>query len=229
MNIKNFIQRCYRFILRRINIFRPTRMKIYNCILNNGERFDPKLFGKIGSIDNNHLPRYRFAINYVNKNDDVLDIACGTGYGTEQLATHGKYATGVDMSQEAINYARKNYSHRNNVQFVLNDFFSNSILADIVVSFETVEHLERPLVEIFDKLLNFTKKILIASVPYKEKDGDNPHHKHFNIDEQSFAFLNDFGKVKFFYQDRLGHISDTKQQNNDGEIQNLILLFFKNN
>ena len=57
-----------------------------------------------------HLQRYRFAMPYVG-GKRVLDLACGTGYGSYALRTLGaREVAWVDLSEEAIAYARKNYA-----------------------------------------------------------------------------------------------------------------------
>ena len=37
---------------------------------------------------------------------DVLDIACGTGYGSALLAQHAAHVTGADLSQPAVDHAQ---------------------------------------------------------------------------------------------------------------------------
>jgi SAM-dependent methyltransferase len=81
-----------------------------------------------------HLARYRFARERVRGR--VLDVACGTGYGTSMLD-----AVGVDLSLEALRYAR-----RHPARYVAADAgrlpFGRAF--DAVVSFETIEHVPDP-------------------------------------------------------------------------------------
>jgi len=53
-----------------------------------------------------HLATYDFAIPYV-QDRAVLDFGCGTGYGTHRLAAVCSRITGVDISDEAIDYAAR--------------------------------------------------------------------------------------------------------------------------
>lgn len=54
-----------------------------------------------------HLYRYIFAKEFI-KDKVVLDVACGTGYGTEFLNENkAKIVIGADISFETISYAKK--------------------------------------------------------------------------------------------------------------------------
>ncbi len=90
-----------------------------------------------------HIARYDFAAGYV-RDCIVLDVACGTGYGSLRLCDGGaRRVIGVDFSTEAIEFARAKYK-RNGVEFGVGDIadidFPNGSF-DVVVSFETIEHI----------------------------------------------------------------------------------------
>lgn len=90
-----------------------------------------------------HLERYRFATRLV-KNIQVLDVACGTGYGSQLLAESAGWVVGLDDSTEAISFAKDNYAHLN-LDFLVGDAVQVGIRSgvfDVVVSFETIEHLQ---------------------------------------------------------------------------------------
>lgn len=91
-----------------------------------------------------HLARYEFAAQFA-KGKNVLDVACGTGYGSELLAEAGAiHVSGVDIAPEAVEHAREFYHHPN-LAYHVADAIDLSIFAehqfDLVVSFETIEHL----------------------------------------------------------------------------------------
>ncbi len=86
-----------------------------------------------------HLVRYKFVTGFLKPTDEVMDIACGTGYGTRMLSDYCKHVIGVDISQDQVDYARKNYG---------GSFYQGNILNihkqfDIIVSFETIEHMSK--------------------------------------------------------------------------------------
>lgn len=87
-----------------------------------------------------HLVRYKFVKGFLKSTDEILDIACGTGYGTRMLSDFCKHATGVDINSEIVDYATRNYGGENR------KFYCGNILEiegqyDIIVCYETIEHI----------------------------------------------------------------------------------------
>jgi len=93
-----------------------------------------------------HINRYVFALHFVSSKV-VLDVACGTGYGTELISKVANLAVGVDISREALSYASKSCRKNAHMTFVLADAknlpFRNDAF-DTIISFETIEHLMPP-------------------------------------------------------------------------------------
>lgn len=137
-------------------------------------------------IDERHKQRYNFARDYCN-NKNVLDIACGCGYGSYILSEQASKVTGLDCSEEAIDYANKYYSSQNSSfhQFNLLEDDCKHLLNkfDIVVSFETIEHLDLEVFSTCRKLLSFLKTdgLLICSHPHMQQPKQAGFHKQFNI------------------------------------------------
>src|SRR5271169_2495881 len=90
----------------------------------------------------NQFKVYQFASQFcVGK--AILDVGCGTGYGTSYLAESAKSAVGIDLSSQAIRYARTHYPNAN---LTFRRMSAESIeLADrsfdFVISTENFEHL----------------------------------------------------------------------------------------
>ena len=234
MNIKKIAKKVYKVIKYHL-IDKPNLMiedykmsigiKKCNEFLDSGERYDPEIGQMIKWCDPCHISRYKFARKYLDKQDTVLDIACGTGYGTKILSSSCKSIIGVDISPKAIQYANLKYRTKKS-KFILSDFWNNEIIADVVVSFETIEHIEcQDIADVVKKLLKYCNKTIIGSVPYKEVNNNNKYHFSFNIDEECFVFLHKLGEIVFFYQTPDGNISLEKPIEND--IQNLIFAFTK--
>jgi 2-polyprenyl-3-methyl-5-hydroxy-6-metoxy-1,4-benzoquinol methylase len=90
----------------------------------------------------NHFKVYRFASQFC-LGRKILDVGCGTGYGTSHLAESAKMAVGIDLSRQAVRYARKRYRNPN-LEFLRMsaeslEFTERSF--DFVLSTENFEHL----------------------------------------------------------------------------------------
>lgn len=92
-----------------------------------------------------HIDRYRFAAQYVS-GCRVVDIACGSGYGSHLLVTDGSAAhvTGVDASDEAIRFADAHARSSGRTTFrvgTATEIPLDNGSVDTAVSLETIEHL----------------------------------------------------------------------------------------
>jgi O-antigen biosynthesis protein len=134
-----------------------------------GEQFVP---GNTGNrLLEEHYERYRFAMSFA-ENKNVLDIACGTGYGTNMLSKKANTAVGVDVSKDSIDFAKKNYTGTN-LKYIAASveeplFPKDSF--DVICSFETIEHLQDELRRKYlANLKNWLKQngTLILSTPNK--------------------------------------------------------------
>jgi SAM-dependent methyltransferase len=83
-----------------------------------------------------HVARYRYAREHI-RGGRILDVACGTGYGTAMLG-----AVGVDVSLEALRYAKRHPARYVAADAARLPFGKGGF--DAVVSFETIEHVADP-------------------------------------------------------------------------------------
>jgi SAM-dependent methyltransferase len=114
---------------------------------------------------------------------DVVDMACGEGYGSDVLARRAARVTGVDANPDAHEHARLKYS-RPGVSFVRDLVDSYSEPCDAVVFLQTIEHVEQPerVLAHFRSMLRpggavylSTPNVLTLAPPGAEKS-DNPWH-----------------------------------------------------
>ena len=152
-----------------------------------------------------HAYRYRFASRFV-QDKRVLDIASGEGYGTAALAQAGaRSVVGVDINPEICLHARRKYGvdtrHGSAEKIPLPD---HSV--DVVVSFETIEHVENP-----ERFLDECVRVLahdgrlIVSTPnrevYSEKGKHNEfHHIEFNEKEYVDLLQHRFQTIELYSQ-----------------------------
>ena len=149
-----------------------------------------------------HQLRYQIVAGFV-ANKRVLDIACGVGDGSDLLSQAGATSvTGVDLSLEAITYAQTHYS-RMGLTFVQADAerFESPDLYDIVVSFETLEHLQDPtrFLKQIHPLLN-PQGYLFLSVPLGETRFLDPYHQQIFTQKQVFDLLTQTGFTPELYR-----------------------------
>lgn len=121
----------------------------------------------------NHIFRYEFAFEKLKALHQInlLDAACGVGYGANYLSKlNGSQITAIDSSDEALSAAEKNFKE-DNIRFIKDDCLTLANAAkygmyDVIVSFETLEHLPFPekfLKQSFENLN--TSGFLIVSTP----------------------------------------------------------------
>jgi ubiquinone/menaquinone biosynthesis C-methylase UbiE len=149
-----------------------------------GERFIP---GTRGEIWIEHWHRYHFATRWA-KGKRVLDIACGEGYGSALLARHAAQVTGVDVSPQAVDHAKRAYAALSNAQFLNGSCTAIPLpdkSVDVAISFETLEHIheqEEFLAEL-DRVLE-PGGVLLISCPNKAEYTDKRHTENeFHVKE----------------------------------------------
>jgi len=139
----------------------------------------------LAGIRHDHVARYRWAAALLMHSSEVVDFACGCGYGTQVLADAGHRAIGFDASREAIDFARTYYGRG---KFRVAADRCPLDVFDASVCFETIEHLADPA-----PLLHSLRagRVLFASVPNEDVMPYSPafafHHRHYTRDD--FALL----------------------------------------
>lgn len=160
-------------------------------------------------VDAYHLKRYEFAERWCSGRE-VLDAACGVGYGTAHLAATARSVVGVDLSDEAIGYARSHYDAAN-VFFTVMDVLELEAPErsfDVVCSFETIEHVtdpERAVAE-FARVLREDGALLISTpqVPETTTSPENPFHRiEFAREDFEHLLRQHFRRVELYGQRRL--------------------------
>lgn len=179
-----------------------------------GERVIP------GQVDvdlwNEHISRYAFAAR-LTRRKRVLDIGCGAGYGSAELANAAVSVTGIDISADAVAYATEHYA-RPNLTFQQASAVSlpfPDASFDLVVAFEVIEHLTD-----WQLLIAEARRVLapagqfVVSTPNKSYyaesrrlDGPNPFHEHeFEYEEFKLALEAHFPHTILFTENHADSI-----------------------
>jgi SAM-dependent methyltransferase len=149
-----------------------------------------------------HLARYRFAAQLA-PGRRVLDAACGEGYGTAIMAAAGaRSAVGVDIDEPTVEHARGKYGLDFERADVAELPFEDGSF-DLVVSFETLEHVPdaaRAIAE-FRRVLA-DDGLLVASTPNSDRYlVDNEFHtREYTEREFGEMLAPHFSEVVLFYQ-----------------------------
>lgn len=175
-----------------------------------GERVIP---GKVETdLWNEHVARYAFAALF-SPGKRVLDAGCGSGYGAAALSRDARSVTGVDISLEAVQYARTQdpaarlrlaAASATALPFADGAF-------DLVTAFEVIEHLEDQagLIREARRVLA-PGGVLLVSTPNREyyaesrgEKGQNPFHvREFTAAEFQSELETAFPAVRIVLQNR---------------------------
>ena len=176
-----------------------------------GERFMPEM--NDAELEIEHLARY-YAVQPLVKGLDVLDAACGEGYGSYIFSSVAKSVIGVDIDAQTVANAKEKYAQNtSNLEYLQGSIDNLSMLEDsskdVVVSFETIEHVNRQLqVDFLNEIRRVLKPdgLLIMSTPDKKEYSDRYefqnefHVAEFYVDEFLDFLKQQFAKVVLYNQ-----------------------------
>lgn len=99
-----------------------------------------------------------FMEKYIDKGSSVIDIGCGSGYGTYKLHEAGYEATGIDISHKMIELAKEQFSvdKLTYVSCNINELVERKKKYDAVLAINVLEWTEDPL-EAIENLHEVTK------------------------------------------------------------------------
>jgi 2-polyprenyl-3-methyl-5-hydroxy-6-metoxy-1,4-benzoquinol methylase len=136
-------------------------------------------------VEREHVARYEFAVPFC-RGKSVADIACGSGYGSRILSRIAKEVHSYDKERlcgnDVIDLERESWNGH----------------YDVIVSFETIEHLANP--EFFLDNARKTTGLLIVSTPIGEFRGYNPHHKQIWTFPEFKRILDRYFQCDYYFQ-----------------------------
>ena len=134
---------------------------------------------------------------------EVVDMACGEGYGSDALSRRAARVTGVDANPEAHEHARLRY-RRANLAFKRDLVETYAQPCDAIVFLQTIEHLQDPkaALEHFRSLLRpggvayvSTPNVLTLAPKGAERSGNPWHVREYRPDEYRALCERHFAQV----------------------------------
>ena len=119
---------------------------------------------------------------------DVVDMACGEGYGVEVLSRRARRVSGVEANPEAYEHARLKYT-RPGVRFARDMVERYSEPCDVVVFLQTIEHVPDPegalrhLSGMCDTAYVSTPNLLTLAPPGSAKSNNPWHLREYRAEE----------------------------------------------
>jgi O-antigen biosynthesis protein len=186
-----------------------------------GEKFIPSDELASKEIGIEHLHRYH-SIKNLTEGKIVLDIACGEGYGSMLIAQSAAEVFGVDLDNETIVHAKEKYKSKNLhfLQGTVENIPLSNHSIDIIISFETIEHVSETVQKKFIaeiKRVLKTSGTLVISTPNKINYSDRYsfankfHIKEFDRHEFQSLMKSNFNYSNYYDQgyDIISAITET--------------------
>lgn len=134
----------------------------------------------VSALESDILPLVPGLIERLERGIRVADLGCGRGLALKRLAESFPRSrfVGMDLSSEAIDYARRNTAHLDNVEYVQRDLSDFDHTAepgafDFVVTFDAIHDQARPLA-----VLQGIRRSLAQGGVYLMQDIGGTSHLH---------------------------------------------------
>lgn len=161
-----------------------------------------------------HIQRYRWASSLAS--GLCLDDGCGSGFGSYYLSSFVSDVVCMDISCEAISWAKKHYE-KSNIQFAVSDGMSlpfKDKIFDTCISFHVLEHVRSPycLISEIARVLK-PEGLLILGTPNASLSKKSAYHFiEFTVNELERLLSLYFTSIKIMGQDMV--INGQRQKEN---------------
>jgi 2-polyprenyl-3-methyl-5-hydroxy-6-metoxy-1,4-benzoquinol methylase/spore coat polysaccharide biosynthesis protein SpsF (cytidylyltransferase family) len=172
--------------------------------------------GAASTVSNALFESYEFARNQFGPGDQVLDIACGDGYGCRILAPKVGRVLGVDINQPLIAANRQN-NRVDNIAYDVGDCFDLELANGAVTGATAMELIEHLPVDKVDHFVSEVRRVVrpggsfICSTP-QNSHGDIPvvpwHVKEYSVAELRAILERHFSTVKILSSKSGGRLSE---------------------
>jgi len=124
---------------------------------------------------------HKFFVDNVSANDSVLDIGCGNGALTYDVAKKAKKIVGIDLSEQNISFAKRKLSVKN-IEYICGDALTNlpNGKFDVILLSNVLEHIEKR-IEFLSSLKEKAPKFLIR-VPVLNRSWIDLYKKELGLE-----------------------------------------------
>jgi 2-polyprenyl-3-methyl-5-hydroxy-6-metoxy-1,4-benzoquinol methylase len=145
------------------------------------------------------VARYKFASNYAFKGASILDLGCGTGYGSKYFKECSY--VGIDINLDAVEFAKKNYGDYGEFQRFDIMKYNTSNKYDFIVIFEVIEHVKSgtKLLNNAIKLLKKNGKLFLSTPNKKITDLSNKEPNPYHVNE--YDYLRFKKQINYLFKD----------------------------
>jgi len=170
------------------------------------ERYVPGTWSRLTAYE--HAPRYEFSLQFAD-GKRALDFGCGTGYGAAALSSAAGVVLAVDISQTALDWAKRKHK-ASNLEFRRIEDLGASLpegAFGLATCFEVIEHLSATEQEAFLTNIHRTLDedgVFVVSTPNSKMTmlyGENPYHlKELTLGEFEAMLRKVFPFVRIFLE-----------------------------
>lgn len=112
-----------------------------------------------------HMAVYEFAAGFA-RDVRILDLGCGTGYGTDRLSEEGGEVVGLEPDEVSLAYARSHFPDERFVSGTAETLSDDLGLFGLIVAANVLSHLESPKAALDAVVHRLTSDgTFVASVP----------------------------------------------------------------
>lgn len=124
---------------------------------------------------------HQFFVDNVDLQDAILDIGCGNGFLTYDVAKKARSVTAIDLNEDNIEFAKKNFN-RDNIKYICGDATKLNFgeKSDVIILSNLLEHLENRH-DFLLKIRGLADKFLIR-VPTSNRDWLTYYKKELGIE-----------------------------------------------
>ncbi len=124
---------------------------------------------------------HKFFVDNIRSQDVILDIGCGNGALTFDIAQKAEKVIGIDLNKKNIEFAKKDFS-KENIEYIRGNALTNlpNIKFDAIILSNVLEHIQNR-TEFLRVLKDRTNKFLIR-VPMINRDWITLYKKELGIE-----------------------------------------------